>query len=67
MKKNLGTADRWIRIVLALIILVLYLTGVISGTLALILGIVALLLFITALIGWCGLYTILGISTRKKE
>ena len=33
MKSNMGSADRIIRLILALIVLVLFLTDIISGTL----------------------------------
>ena len=41
MKKNMGTLDRSIRTILALLVAVLYFTGQISGTAAIILGIIA--------------------------
>ena len=37
MKKNMGIADRIIRIVIAIIVVVLYATGVIPGTLGIVL------------------------------
>ncbi|MEE4194507.1 MAG: DUF2892 domain-containing protein [Anaerolineae bacterium] len=67
MKKNMGLADRVIRLVLVALVAVLYLTNVISGTLALILGIFAVIFFITSLISFCPLYVPFGISTRKKS
>ena len=67
MKKNMGTVDRVIRVLVAVIILVLYFTHVISGTLAVILLILAGIFIVTSLLGICPLYIPLGISTRKKE
>jgi hypothetical protein len=66
MTKNMGTADRVIRTVLAVLIAVLYFTGTISGTLAVVLGIVAIAFLATSLIGWCPLYVPFKISTKKK-
>ena len=66
MTKNMGTADRAIRTVLAVLIAVLYFTGTISGTLAVVLGIVAIAFLATSLIGWCPLYVPFKISTKKK-
>jgi hypothetical protein len=63
MKKNVGTVDKIIRLLIALLIAVLYFTGVISGTLAIVLGIIAIAMVLTSLINFCGLYTLLGIST----
>ena len=67
MTKNMGTADRTIRTVLALTIGVLFLTGTIRGTLAIILGIVALLFLTTSLLGWCPAYVPFGLSTRNAS
>jgi hypothetical protein len=66
MKKNMGSLDRIIRLAIVVIIAILYFTGVISGTWAIILGILALILLITSLVSTCPLYMLFGISTRKK-
>ncbi len=65
MKKNVGSIDKTLRILLAIIIAILFFTKVITGTLGIILLIFAGILVITSLIGFCGLYTILGINTCK--
>ncbi len=67
MKRNVGTIDRVIRIGIALIIGVLYLTGQLSGTAAVILGVVALIFLITGLFGSCPLYAALGMSTCPRK
>jgi len=67
MKKNMGTIDRLIRTVIAVVIAVLYFTGQISGTVAIVLGIVAVAFLLTSLVGWCPLYNPFGISTRKES
>lgn len=67
MMKNMGGLDRILRILLAVAVVVLYFTGVISGTLAIILGIVAVIFLLTSLIGFCPLYKPFGISTLKKS
>jgi hypothetical protein len=41
MSKNMGTADRSIRVLIAIAIIVLFATGRIAGTLAIVLGVVA--------------------------
>ncbi len=66
MKKNMGTADRIIRLVVVVLIAVLFYAGEISGLAATILGIVAVAFFVTSLIGWCPTYVPFGISTRKR-
>jgi hypothetical protein len=65
--KNMGAVDRIIRIVLALVVLVLYLTGVISGWLAIVLGILAVIWVFTGIIGFCPLYALFKTSTKKKK
>ena len=67
MKTNMGTADRVIRTIVAIAIGVLYFTGIISGTLAIILGVVAVAFLITSFMSWCPPYDLLGISTCKKS
>lgn len=67
MKKNMGTVDRVIRAVLAVVIGVLYLAGQITGTAAIILGIFAVILLLTSAIGFCPLYVPLNISTLKEK
>jgi hypothetical protein len=67
MKKNMGSVDRVVRILVAILVLVLYLTHAISGTLAIVLGILSLVFIATAVVGTCPLYLPFGISTKKKE
>ena len=67
MKKNMGTIDRIIRILLAIVVIVLYLTGNITGVAAIILGILAVVFILTSLIGFCPLYVPFKISTISKS
>ncbi|CAN5872802.1 DUF2892 domain-containing protein [soil metagenome] len=67
MKKNMGAADKIIRILIAIIITILYFTHVISGTTAIVLLIVAGVFILTSFISFCPLYWPFGISTRKKQ
>lgn len=66
MKKNMGNADRLIRTLIAVAILVLYFTKVITGTFGVILLVLAGIFLITSLISFCPLYLPLGIKTLKK-
>jgi K+-transporting ATPase A subunit len=65
--KNMGNADRIVRVLVALLIGILYFTGVLSGTVAIILLILATIFILTSLVSTCPLYLPFGISTRKKE
>jgi hypothetical protein len=67
MKKNMGTIDKVIRVLVAIVILVLYFTHVITGTLAVVLLILAGVFVVTSLLGFCPLYLPVGLSTAKKE
>lgn len=69
MKKNMGSADRIVRVLVAVVIAALYYTGTISGTLGLVLIILAAVFVLTSLVSFCPLYAPFGISTcpMKKE
>jgi hypothetical protein len=66
MKNNMSSMDRIIRTVLAVIFGILIFAKLITGTLAIILGVVAVIFLVTALIGFCPLYSLLKISTKKS-
>jgi len=65
MNKNMGTADRAIRTLIAVAIGVLYFMNVISGTVAIVLGIIAVVFLLTSLVGSCPAYIPFKLSTRK--
>lgn len=66
MKKNMGLADRIIRVVLAIVIAVLYFAHVITGIVAVVLLVVLAIFIVTSLLSVCPLYLPFGISTKKK-
>jgi hypothetical protein len=65
MKKNMGTADRIVRLIAAIAVGVLYGLNLISGTVAIVLGVVAIAFLATSLLGWCPLYLPFSLSTCK--
>lgn len=65
MTKNMGNIDRIIRVLIALAVVVLFMTNVISGTVAIVLGAVAGIFVLTSLVGTCPLYKLFGISSCK--
>lgn len=65
MKKNIGPIDRTVRTIIAVIVALLYFTGQISGTVAIILGLLAIVFLLTSIVGTCPLYLPFGLSTRK--
>ncbi|NLI20031.1 MAG: DUF2892 domain-containing protein [Clostridiales bacterium] len=64
MKKNVGTVDQWIRIVLGIVLLAL--VFIIQGDWRWI-GLVGLIPLATGISGVCPLYALFGISTNKAK
>lgn len=67
MNANMHLIDRIARIVISIAIALLYVSGYFTGTLAIITLVVAVIFTITGLIGFCPLYALVGLSTKKKE
>lgn len=63
----MGTIDRSLRIVVAIVILILYFLEVISGTVAIVLGVVAVAFILTSFVGTCPIYMPFKLSTRKES
>lgn len=63
MKKNMGTADRIIRLLVAAVFAYLYFSHTVTGTLGLVLVILGAVFAVTALISFCPLYAIVGVNT----
>jgi hypothetical protein len=67
MKKNMGTIDRVVRLVVAALVGILFATNVISGVLAIILLSLSGVFVVTSIIGFCPLYALVGIKTCPAE
>lgn len=67
MKKNMGSFDRILRLIVAAIVGILYFTGVVSGVIGIILLVLAVVFVVTGLVGFCPLYMPLGIKTCKRR
>jgi hypothetical protein len=63
MKKNMGSADRIIRFVIAAVIAILYFTNSLTGTLGILLLVIAGVFVLTSLVSFCPLYTLIGLNT----
>ena len=63
MKKNMGTADKIIRLVIAAIAGTLYFTNIITGTLGIVLLALSGIFVLTSLVNFCPLYVPFGLST----
>ena len=66
MKQNIGTIDKLIRILIAIIIAVLYFTQMISGTFAIDLLVLAFVFIATSAVGTCPLYLPFNFSTKEQ-
>ena len=62
----MGTADKLIRIVVALVLALLVYTGKVEGTAAIVLEVLAGVFVLTSLVSFCPLYLPFKISTCKK-
>jgi len=67
MKKNMGVADKVVRILIAIVIAALYFTNVITGTLGIVLLVLAGIFVLTSLVSFCPLYAPFGLNTSKKK
>ncbi len=67
MKKNMGTTDKTIRIIIAAVIGYLYYQGTISGTLGTVLLVLAVIFAVTSFISYCPLYVPFKMSTCKTK
>ena len=67
MTQNVGLADRIIRLLLAIVVVILLATNQISGVLAIVLGILALILALTSMFGVCPLYLPFKFSTKARR
>lgn len=66
IKQNVGQTDRLLRTILGIYAMLfgfLFAQGIIGA----IIGVIGLAAFITGLVGWCGIYAILGKSTVEEQ
>jgi len=67
MTQNMGSLDRILRTVAALVVGVLYATSTLGGTTALVLGVGAVAFLLTSFVGTCPVYLPMGLSTRHEQ
>jgi hypothetical protein len=67
MKKNVGTIDKTIRILIAVVMVILYFTHVISGVAGIILLALSAVLVVTSLLSFCPIWQAFGLSTTKRD
>jgi len=67
MKQNVGTIDKVLRIAIAAIMAYLYFSETVTGTLGIVALIIGVAALITSAVGFCGLYSIIGVNTCKVK
>ena len=67
MKAIMGSADRLIRFVLAVIFAALFFTETVSGTLGIVLMTLAVVFTLTSFVSFCPLYAPFGINTCSTK
>lgn len=63
MKKNMGNSDRIVRVLIAAVILILYFSNTISGTLSIVLLVIAGIFVLTSFVSFCPIYALFGLNT----
>jgi hypothetical protein len=63
MKKNMGSVDRLIRLIIAAVLGFLFYNGTLTGTIGIVAVVIAIVFALTSLLSFCPLYTLLGINT----
>ena len=69
MKPNMGSADRILRLIVAIVVAALFFTGKMPGTLGIVLMVLAAVLALTSFMSFmsfCPLYAPFRFSTKKK-
>ncbi|QIA06487.1 YgaP family membrane protein [Draconibacterium halophilum] len=67
MKKNMGIVDRVLRTIVAAVLIFLYVTGTVTGTLGIVALLVAFIFLLTSIFSTCPAYFPLGLKTNKDK
>ena len=67
MKKNMGTLDRAVRVLIALAALGAWYTGAVTGYVAIVAVLVAVVFMATSAVAFCPLYRLVGLSTCPAD
>ncbi len=67
MKTNMGSTDRIIRVIVAVVLALLCFTGTVTGTAGIVLLVLAGIFVLTSLVSFCPLYLPFGLSSCKKK
>lgn len=67
MKKNLGSTDRIVRVIIAVVFAALYFSGSVVGTAGIVLVGLSAILLLTSVVSFCPLYLPFGLSSLRKK
>jgi hypothetical protein len=67
MKKNMGGLDKGLRVLVAIVFIYLFYSGIVTGTLGYVFLAFGAVFILTSLVSFCPLYTLLGINTCKTK
>jgi len=67
MKKNVGSIDKIIRIIIALVAFYFTYNGEVASPWNYVLYVVGTMMLLTALMGTCPIFSLLGMSTNKPK
>ena len=67
MNKNMGTIDRILRLVVAIVFVALYATDTVVGAWGAVLLLIAVIFTLTSLVSVCPLYLPFGLNTLRKK
>lgn len=67
MKKNMGSIDKTVRFLIAVVLISLYFLGIVEGGIGIVALVVAVIFTLTSVISFCPLYTLFGINTCKTK
>ena len=67
MKKNMGSIDKIVRFLIAVVLISLYFLGIVEGGIGIVALVVAVIFTLTSVISFCPLYTLFGINTCKTK
>ena len=65
MKANESNLDRIIRVIVGIVLLALYFTGIVTGGLGIVLIVLGAVALLTGAVGFCPLYALLKINTKR--
>ena len=67
MKKNIGSVDKLVRLIVASLIGILVITGVLEGTLAIVGIVIAAIFLLTSVLSFCPIYALFGMNSCPKK